>query len=165
MAVENAQATALSSTRAAESTKDNGLMINGTAMATKNSETKMFTMVRTNSANPTAKVFTHGPMVRYTTANGRTVKKMAMGSGAVQVATPTLASGSRGKHQATVSISGKTKTSMRASGTRTSGMAMEVTFSTMVTNSLDSMSQVSLKALASTNGLTEARTWAILRME
>ena len=144
--------------------KVSGLMINDMDTVMKNSLIKMSTMVHTNSESPMARECTPGQMERSMTESGKTVRKMAMEFGAAKMATPTLASGLRGKLRDTASMFGKTKTSTRVNGTRTYATATVAIFSTTVTNSWANMFLASLRVSVSTNGKMAAPTWVISRM-
>ncbi len=74
------------------------------------------TKVISKKAKPTARVFTVGPMARYTTASGVVELKKAMVCGKVFSEILTLASGRTAKPMGTGCISGKTEIDMRASG-------------------------------------------------
>lgn len=101
-----------------ESMKANGKMIKDTDRVMRNSPTGMYTRVSMALVSPMGKEFTHGRIKRSMTESGTTGSNTATASGEALKETPTSASGSTEKLVATVFTFGRTRTSMRASGTR-----------------------------------------------
>ena len=144
--------------------KVTGMMIIEKEKALRCIRTVIHTRVIFIEAKLTAKVNTHGPMVRTMLVIGNTVKNMAKGGGKLPTETLMSVNGKWAKPMVVAHTCGLTVTSTRVSGRTFSSMEKGQMYLLLVTFTLVITCEVGQTAGVSTHGPMAQDTWASSRM-